>query len=1073
MAKRTDIKSILIIGAGPIVIGQACEFDYSGAQACKALKEEGYRIILVNSNPATIMTDPNMADATYIEPITWQMVEKIIAKEKPDAILPTMGGQTALNCALDLAKHGVLEKYKVEMIGASRDAIDMAEDREKFKQAMTRIGLASARSNIAHSMEEALQVQQALGFPTVIRPSFTMGGSGGGIAYNREEFVEICERGLEASPTNELLIEESLLGWKEYEMEVVRDRNDNCIIICSIENLDPMGVHTGDSITVAPAQTLTDKEYQIMRDASLAVLREIGVETGGSNVQFSINPKDGRMVVIEMNPRVSRSSALASKATGFPIAKVAAKLAVGYTLDELKNDITGGATPASFEPTIDYVVTKIPRFAFEKFPQANDRLTTQMKSVGEVMAIGRTFQESFQKALRGLEVGVNGLDTKFSDREAIVSELGNPGPDRIWAVSDAFRLGMSVQEVFDVSKIDPWFLVQIEDLIRQERALAGHTLESLTADHLRTLKRSGFADARLAKLLGVDDESVRAYRHALGVRPVFKRVDTCAAEFATNTAYMYSTYEEECESQPTGNKKIMVLGGGPNRIGQGIEFDYCCVHAALAMREDGYETIMVNCNPETVSTDYDTSDRLYFEPLTLEDVLEVVAVEKPIGVIVQYGGQTPLKLARGLEKNGVPIIGTTPDMIDCAEDRARFQAMLRDLNLKQPPNRTASNVADAVAGAAEIGYPLVMRPSNVLGGRAMEIIHAQSDLERYMRDAEEMSKTYPERMPILLDRFLNDAIEVDVDAVSDGVQVIIGGIMEHIEQAGVHSGDSACSLPPYSLSAKLQDELRRQTVAMAKSLNVVGLMNVQFAIQGDTVFVLEVNPRASRTVPFVSKATGVPLAKIAARCMAGQTLAEQGVSKEIIPPYYSVKEAVFPFIKFPGVDTILGPEMKSTGEVMGVGETFAEAFVKSQLAASVKLPKGGKVFISVREEDKAGTVEVARTLKQLGFTILATRGTGSVITAAGVEVTVVNKVAEGRPHIVDMIKNGDVSLIVNTVDSRPSVMRDSYSIRHAALQGRVTYYTTLAGARAACLGMQHLAELQVYDVQSLHRRLDK
>ena len=803
-----------------------------------------------------------------------------------------------------------------------------------------------------------------------------MGGSGGGIAYNREEFVEICERGLEASPTRELLIEESLLGWKEYEMEVVRDRNDNCIIICSIENLDPMGVHTGDSITVAPAQTLTDKEYQIMRDASLAVLREIGVETGGSNVQFSVNPVDGRMVVIEMNPRVSRSSALASKATGFPIAKVAAKLAVGYTLDELKNDITGGATPASFEPTIDYVVTKIPRFAFEKFPQANDRLTTQMKSVGEVMAIGRTFQESFQKALRGLEVGVNGLDTKYTDREAIVSELGNPGPDRIWAVGDAFRLGMSVEEVFDISKIDPWFLVQIEDLIRQEQALTGHTLESMSADHLRALKRSGFADARLAKLLGIDDESVRAYRHALGVRPVFKRVDTCAAEFATNTAYMYSTYEEECESQPTDNKKIMVLGGGPNRIGQGIEFDYCCVHAALAMREDGYETIMVNCNPETVSTDYDTSDRLYFEPLTLEDVLEVVAIEKPIGVIVQYGGQTPLKLAQGLAKNGVPIIGTTPDMIDMAEDRARFQAMLRELNLKQPPNRTASNVADAVAGAAEIGYPLVMRPSNVLGGRAMEIIHAQSDLERYMRDAEEMSETYPERMPILLDRFLNDATEVDVDAVSDGKQVIIGGIMEHIEQAGVHSGDSACSLPPHSLSVELQDELRRQTVAMAKSLNVVGLMNVQFAIQGETVYVLEVNPRASRTVPFVSKATGVPLAKIAARCMAGQTLAAQGVTSEIIPPYYSVKEAVFPFIKFPGVDTILGPEMKSTGEVMGVGETFAEAFVKSQLAASVKLPKGGKVFISVREEDKTGTVEVARTLKQLGFTILATRGTG-------------------------------------------------------------------------------------------------
>ncbi len=1073
MAKRTDIKSILIIGAGPIVIGQACEFDYSGAQACKALREEGYRVILVNSNPATIMTDPNMADATYIEPITWKMVEKIIEKERPDAILPTMGGQTALNCALDLAKHGVLEKYKVEMIGASRDAIDMAEDREKFKQAMTRIGLASARSAIAHSMEEALQVQQVMGYPTIIRPSFTMGGSGGGIAYNREEFMEICERGLEASPTKELLIEESLLGWKEYEMEVVRDRNDNCIIICSIENLDPMGVHTGDSITVAPAQTLTDKEYQILRDASLAVLREIGVETGGSNVQFSINPVDGRMVVIEMNPRVSRSSALASKATGFPIAKVAAKLAVGYTLDELKNDITGGATPASFEPTIDYVVTKIPRFAFEKFPQANDRLTTQMKSVGEVMAIGRTFQESFHKALRGLEVGVNGLDSKSTDREAICAELGNPGPDRIWAVGDAFRLGMSVEEVFNISKIDPWFLVQIEDLVRQAQALNGRTLESLNADDLRALKRSGFADARLAVLLGTDDAAVRAYRHALGVRPVFKRVDTCAAEFSTNTAYMYSTYEEECESQPTDKKKIMVLGGGPNRIGQGIEFDYCCVHAALAMREDGYETIMVNCNPETVSTDYDTSDRLYFEPLTLEDVLEVVAVEKPVGVIVQYGGQTPLKLAHGLAKNGVPIIGTSVDMIDMAEDRARFQEMLRELNLKQPPNRTASNVADAVAGAAEIGYPLVMRPSNVLGGRAMEIIHAQPDLERYMRDAEEMSKTYPERMPILLDRFLNDAIEVDVDAVSDGQQVIIGGIMEHIEEAGVHSGDSACSLPPYSLSAKLQDELRRQTVAMAKALNVVGLMNVQFAIQGETVYVLEVNPRASRTVPYVSKATGVPLAKIAARCMAGQTLASQGVTREVIPPYYSVKEAVFPFIKFPGVDTILGPEMKSTGEVMGVGETFAEAFVKSQLAASVKLPKSGKVFISVREADKAGTVEVAKSLHELGFTILATRGTGAAITAAGVPVTVVNKVAEGRPHIVDMIKNGEVNLIVNTVDSKPSVMRDSYSIRHAALQGRVTYYTTLAGARAACMGMQHLAELQVYDVQSLHRRIKK
>jgi carbamoyl-phosphate synthase large subunit len=1071
MAKRTDIKSILIIGAGPIVIGQACEFDYSGAQACKALREEGYRVVLVNSNPATIMTDPEMADATYIEPITWQIVEKIIAKEKPDAILPTMGGQTALNCALDLARHGVLEKYNVEMIGASRDAIDKAEDREKFKQAMTGIGLASARSAIAHSMEEALQVQQVMGYPTVIRPSFTMGGSGGGIAYNREEFVEICERGLEASPTKELLIEESLLGWKEFEMEVVRDHNDNCIIICSIENLDPMGVHTGDSITVAPAQTLTDKEYQIMRDASIAVLREIGVDTGGSNVQFAINPNDGRMVVIEMNPRVSRSSALASKATGFPIAKIAAKLAVGYTLDELKNDITGGATPASFEPTIDYVVTKIPRFAFEKFPQSNDRLTTQMKSVGEVMAIGRTFQESFQKALRGLEVGVSGLDEKYTDREAIAAELGSPGPDRIWAVGDAFRLGMSVEEVFNISKIDPWFLVQIEDLVRQEKSLAGRTLESLDADELRVLKRSGFADARLARLLCTDAGAMRAYRHALGVRPVFKRVDTCAAEFATNTAYMYSTYEEECESQPTNNRKIMVLGGGPNRIGQGIEFDYCCVHAALAMREDGYETIMVNCNPETVSTDYDTSDRLYFEPLTLEDVLEVVAVEKPIGVIVQFGGQTPLSLAHGLQKNGVPIIGTSPDMIDCAEDRARFQQMLHKLNLKQPPNRTACNVEEGNAGVAEIGYPLVMRPSNVLGGRAMEIIHEQADLERYMRDAQEMSKTYPERMPILLDRFLDDAIEVDVDAVSDGKDVIIGGIMEHVEQAGVHSGDSACSLPPFSLSKALQDELRRQTVAMARMLNVVGLMNVQYAIQGETVYVLEVNPRASRTVPFVSKATGMPLAKIAARCMAGMSLAQQGITAEMIPPYYSVKEAVFPFIKFPGVDTILGPEMKSTGEVMGVGDTFAEAFVKSQLAASVRLPKDGKVFISVREADKSGVVEIARSLVQLGFTLRATRGTAAVISAAGIAVDVVNKVAEGRPHVVDMIKNGEVSLIINTVESKPSVMRDSYSIRHVALQGRVTYYTTLAGARAACVGMQHLTALSVYDLQSQHKRL--
>lgn len=1075
MGKRTDIKSILIIGSGPIVIGQACEFDYSGAQACKALRDEGYKVILINSNPATIMTDPHMADVTYIEPITWQMVEKIIEKERPDALLPTMGGQTALNCALDLAKHGVLEKYNVEMIGATKEAIDKAEDREKFKKAMTKIGLHSARSAIAHSLEEALQVQAAIGFPAIIRPSFTMGGSGGGIAYNRDEFLEICERGLEASPTHELLIEESLLGWKEFEMEVVRDKADNCIIICSIENLDPMGVHTGDSITVAPAQTLTDKEYQIMRNASIACLREIGVETGGSNVQFAVNPKDGRMLVIEMNPRVSRSSALASKATGFPIAKIAAKLAVGYTLDELRNDITGGATPASFEPSIDYVVTKVPRFAFEKFPQADDRLTTQMKSVGEVMAIGRNFQESLQKALRGLEVGVDGFNLKTVDPEKIGDELAYPRGERLWYVADAFGIGMSLEEIHGYTKIDPWFLVQIQELVKLELDLEKKTLADIAPACLRILKRKGFSDRRLAYLLKVSDADIRTLRHSHDIRPVYKRVDTCAAEFATSTAYMYSSYDEECEAKPTNAKKIMILGGGPNRIGQGIEFDYCCVHAALALREDGFETIMVNCNPETVSTDYDTSDRLYFEPLTLEDVLEIVDLEKPFGVIVQFGGQTPLKLARALEANGVPIIGTTPDMIDMAEDRERFQQMIQQLGLKQPPNRTARTNEEAILKAREIGYPLVVRPSYVLGGRAMEIIHVESDLERYMREAVKVSND----SPVLLDRFLNDAIEVDVDAVSDGTDVVIGGIMEHIEQAGVHSGDSACSLPPFSLPASLQDVLREQTAAMAKALNVVGLMNVQFAIkkeQGqDVVYVLEVNPRASRTVPYVSKAIAAPLAKIAARAMAGRSLKAQGFTKEITPPYFSVKEAVFPFIKFPGVDVILGPEMKSTGEVMGVGMTFAEAFVKSQLAAGVKLPvtgpNAGKAFISVRNADKPKIEEIARVLIDLGFSLVATKGTAAHLAKVGIPAEPVNKVLEGRPHIVDMVKNRDITLIVNTVEEDKRSVRDSWSIRNAALQGRITYYTTVSGAKAACVGMQHLSELSVYSLQALHQQI--
>jgi carbamoyl-phosphate synthase large subunit len=1083
MPKRDDLRSILIIGAGPIVIGQACEFDYSGAQACKALREEGYRVILVNSNPATIMTDPGMADATYIEPITWQVVEKIIAKERPDALLPTMGGQTALNCALDLHRNGVLDRYGVEMIGANEHAIEKAEDRLKFKDAMTSIGLDSAKSGIAHSLEEAWAVQKRIGaetggpgFPVVIRPSFTLGGTGGGIAYNPDEFEEICKRGIDLSPTKELLIEESLIGWKEFEMEVVRDKADNCIIVCSIENLDPMGIHTGDSITVAPAQTLTDKEYQLMRNASVAILREIGVDTGGSNVQFAVQPRTGRLIVIEMNPRVSRSSALASKATGFPIAKVAAKLAVGYTLDELRNDITGGATPASFEPSIDYVVTKIPRFAFEKFREADSTLTTQMKSVGEVMAMGRTFQESFQKALRGLETGIDGLTERANvqdpDRDEIVEAIGNAGPERILYVGDAFRIGMTLDEVFEETAIDPWFLAQIEQLVQIEKALAGRSVDGLSVDELRGLKRKGFSDRRLARLLGCDQHAVRRRRHALGVRPVYKRVDTCAAEFATQTAYMYSTYDEECEAEPTANRKIMVLGGGPNRIGQGIEFDYCCVHAALAMREDGYETIMVNCNPETVSTDYDTSDRLYFEPVTLEDVLEIVDKEKPLGVIVQYGGQTPLKLALDLEANGVPIIGTSPDSIDIAEDRERFQKLLHELGLRQPPNRTARTEEQAIELAHQIGYPLVVRPSYVLGGRAMEIVHGDKDLERYMREAVKVS----EKSPVLLDRFLDDAIEVDVDCISDGRDVMIGGIMEHIEQAGVHSGDSACSLPPYSLPRALQDKLRRQTTLMAQALKVVGLMNVQFAIQGEgdaaVVYVLEVNPRASRTVPFVSKATGQPLAKIAARCMAGRALSDQpGVEGEVIPPYFSVKEAVFPFNKFPGVDPILGPEMRSTGEVMGAGRTFGEAMLKSQLGAGSRLPAKGTVVITVKNGDKARAVKVAGDLVDLGFTIAATKGTAAAIAEAGVPVRVVNKIKDGRPHIADMVKAGDVQLVFSTVDETRTAIADSRYIRTAALAHRVTYYTTMAGCEAATEALKHQDDLSVMSLQELHAEL--
>ncbi|AWX14539.1 carbamoyl phosphate synthase large subunit [Mergibacter septicus] len=1062
MPKRTDIKSILIIGAGPIVIGQACEFDYSGAQACKALREEGYKVILVNSNPATIMTDPNMADVTYIEPIRWQTVAQIIEKERPDAILPTMGGQTALNCALDLSQQGILKKYQVELIGATEDAIDKAEDRGRFKQAMEKIGLNTPKSFVCHSLEEAWQAQQQIGFPTLIRPSFTMGGSGGGIAYNREEFQAICERGFEISPTHELLIEQSVLGWKEYEMEVVRDKADNCIIVCSIENLDPMGVHTGDSITVAPAQTLTDKEYQIMRNASLAVLREIGVDTGGSNVQFAINPDNGEMIVIEMNPRVSRSSALASKATGFPIAKVAAKLAVGYTLNELRNDITGGVIPASFEPAIDYVVTKIPRFAFEKFPQADNRLTTQMKSVGEVMAMGRTFQESLQKALRSLETGLCGFQMKSNNIEQLRHEIANPGPERLLFVADAFAQGWSVEEVHRYSKIDRWFLVQIQDLVLEELALEQKNITDLDHLELRRLKRKGFSDKRIAQLINVQENEIRQLRFALNLHPVYKRVDTCAGEFHSDIAYLYSCYEEECEAQPSQNKKIMILGGGPNRIGQGIEFDYCCVHAALALKESGFETIMVNCNPETVSTDFDTSDRLYFEPLTLEDVLEIVHVEQPSGVIVHYGGQTPLKLANALQQNGVKIIGTSANSIDLAEDRERFQHVLHQLNLKQPANCIARNTDEACKLAQQVGYPLVVRPSYVLGGRAMQIVYNDQQLQQYMREAVQVS----EDSPILLDHFLNNAIEVDVDCICDGEQVFIGGIMQHIEQAGIHSGDSACSLPPYSLSETLQQEIRRQTIAMAKALNVIGLMNVQFAVQNQQVYVLEVNPRASRTVPFVSKATGIPLAKIAARVMAGISLQQQAVT-ETTPTLYYVKEAVFPFIKFPGIDPILSPEMRSTGEVMGIGKTFSEAYLKAQLSAGEKIPNGGKVFISVDDQDKAEIVPLVQQLQSFGYGICATFGTANYLKSQGINVQTINKVREGRPHIIDAIKNNDIAIIINTIDGKPESVIDSQSIRSKALQYRIPIYTTLAGGKSIVEGIKSLNKMAIYPLQEI------
>lgn len=1070
MPKRTDIESVLILGAGPIVIGQACEFDYSGAQACKALQEEGYKVILVNSNPATIMTDPALATRTYIEPVEWRTVAQIIERERPDTLLPTMGGQTALNCALDLVREGILEKFGVEMIGASKEAIDKAEDRELFDKAMNRIGLETARSGIAHSLEDALRVQKTLDYPCIIRPSFTLGGSGGGIAYNEDEFIEICLRGLDLSPTNELLIDESLLGWKEFEMEVVRDHKDNCIIICSIENVDAMGVHTGDSITVAPAQTLTDKEYQLMRNASIAVLREIGVETGGSNVQFAVDPNSERMIVVEMNPRVSRSSALASKATGFPIAKVAAKLAIGYSLDELDNEITG-ATPASFEPSIDYVVTKLPRFAFEKFEQADDRLTTQMKSVGEAMSFGRTFKESLQKALRSTETGLSGLNPIISvssdeDRRELVTNLRQPGADRLQYIGDAFRHGLSVDQLYDMTAIDPWFLAQIEDIVQSEKDIESQTLDLFDQKYWRQIKRDGFSDARVAELLNEDETKVREHRLGLGVKPVFKRVDTCAAEFSAATAYLYSTYEDECEANPSDRKKIMVLGGGPNRIGQGIEFDYCCVHAVLAMREDGYETIMVNCNPETVSTDYDTSDRLYFEPVTMEDVLAIVDVEEPDGVIVQFGGQTPLKLVDQLAELGVKIIGTDSKAITRAEDRELFKQLIERIELKQPKNATVKTIQEGVEQAQEIGYPIVVRPSFVLGGRAMEIVYNDRELSMYLENALPESNA----SPVLLDRFLDQAVEVDVEVVADGEQVVVSAIMQHIEQAGVHSGDSACSLPPHDLSTEIQDKIREQAVVLAEELNVVGLMNVQMAIQNNEVFILEVNPRASRTVPFVSKCIGTSLAKIAARCMAGQSLASQGFTKSVQPKHIYVKESVFPFIKFPGVDPILGPEMKSTGEVMGVGETFSEAFFKASLGAGVDLPRSGLVFLSVKRSDRPFVAELGQELIALGFDIVATHGTARILQGAGILTERVNKVTEGRPDVSDLIQNRDVKLIINTTEGRQSIA-DSAVIRRLALKNKIAYTTTLSGGLAICSAIRGGRSDKVRPLQELHEEL--